>query len=90
MEGCDYLLHVALLSVKLHDDDFVRPAVAGVKRALKFAKKHKVKKVLTSSVAAIFESDNDKEYFDETDWSDPEYEKINPYAKSKTLAEKAA
>ena len=93
MKGCDYLLHVASpLSVKLHDDDFfVRPAVAGVKRALQFAKKHKVKKVvLTSSVAAIFESDNDKEYFDETDWSDPEYEKINPYAKSKTLAEKAA
>ena len=93
MEGCDYLLHVASpLSVKLHDDDFfVKPAVAGVKRALKFAKKHKVKKVvLTSSVAAIFESNNDKEYFDESDWSDPEYEKINPYAKSKTLAEKAA
>ena len=46
MKGCDYLLHVASpLSVKLHDDDFfVKPAVAGVKRALKFAKKHKVKK----------------------------------------------
>ena len=54
MRGCDYLLHVASpLSVKAYDDDyFVKPAVAGVKRAFKFAKKHKIKKVvLTSSVA---------------------------------------
>ena len=93
MKGCDYLLHVASpLSVNLYDDDFfVKPAVAGVKRAFKFAKKHNVKKVvLTSSVAAIFESNNNKEYLDETDWSDPEYTEISPYAKSKALAEKAA
>ena len=93
MKGCDYLLHIASpLSVKAYDDDFfVKPAVAGVKRAFKFAMKHNVKKVvLTSSVAAIIETDEDKEYFDETDWSDLESKKINSYAKSKTLAEKAA
>lgn len=93
MKGCDYLLHIASpLSVKAYDDDyFVKPAVAGVKRAFKFAMKHNVKKVvLTSSVAAIIETDEDKEYFDETDWSDLESRKINSYAKSKTLAEKAA
>ena len=93
MKGCDYLLHIASpLSVKVHDEDFfVKPAVAGVKRAFKFAKKHNIKKVvLTSSVAAIFESGENKEYFDETDWSDPENPEINHYAKSKTLAEKAA
>ena len=35
MKGCDYLLHIASpLSVKVHDEDFfVKPAVAGVKRA---------------------------------------------------------
>jgi dihydroflavonol-4-reductase len=93
MRGCDYLMHVASpLSVKAYDDDyFVKPAVAGVKRAFKFAKKHNIKKVvLTSSVAAIFESDEDKKYYDENDWSDPKSHKINSYSKSKTLAEKAA
>jgi dihydroflavonol-4-reductase len=93
MQGCDYLLHVASpLSIQKHDDDFfIKPAVAGVKRAFKFAKKHKVKKVvLTSSVAAILETDEGKEYFDETDWSDVESRQIGSYAKSKTLAEKAA
>jgi dihydroflavonol-4-reductase len=93
MQGCDYLLHVASpLSMQARDDDyFVKPAVAGVKRAFKFAKKHNNKKVvLTSSVAAIIETDEDKEYFDETDWSDVESREIGSYSKSKTLAEKAA
>ena len=93
MQGCDYLLHVASpISVQAHDEDFfVKPAVAGVKRAFKFAKKHNIKKVvLTSSVAAIIETNEDKEYFDETDWSDPKSAGISHYAKSKTLAEKAA
>ena len=93
MQGCDYLLHVASpLSIQKHDDDFfIKPAVAGVKRAFKFAKKHNIKKVvLTSSVAAILETDEGKEYFDETDWSDVESRQIGSYAKSKTLAEKAA
>ena len=47
MQGCDYLLHVASpISVQAHDEDFfVKPAVAGVKRAFKFAKKHNIKKV---------------------------------------------
>ena len=41
MEGCDYLLHVASpIALENHDEDFfVKPAVAGVKRAMKFAKK---------------------------------------------------
>ena len=93
MEGCDYLLHVASpIALENHDEDFfVKPAVAGVKRAMKFAKKHNVKKVvLTSSVAAIFETMETKSYFDETDWSDPDNPAISHYSKSKTLAEKAA
>ena len=93
MEGCDYLLHVASpIALENHDEDFfVKPAVAGVKRAMKFAKKHNVKKVvLTSSVAAIFETMETKSFYDETDWSDPENPAISHYSKSKTLAEKAA
>ena len=93
MEGCDYLLHVASpIALENHNEDFfVKPAVAGVKRAFEFAKKHNVKKVvLTSSVAAIFDTLEEKTDYDETDWSDPENPSISHYAKSKTLAEKAA
>ena len=93
MEGCDYLLHVASpIALENHNEDFfVKPAVEGVKRALKFAKKHNIKKVvLTSSVAAIFDSIEEKTYYDESDWSDPNNPTISHYAKSKTLAEKAA
>ncbi len=45
--GCDYVLHVASpISLDAQDEEyFVGPAVAGVERALKFAKKHQVKKV---------------------------------------------
>ena len=93
MEGCDYLIHVAspIALERKSEDFFVKPAVAGVKRALKFAKKHNIKKViLTSSVAAIFHGIELKEYYDENDWSDPENPSIDHYSKSKTLAEKAA
>ena len=93
MEGCDYLLHVASpIALENHNEDFfVKPAVAGVKRAFKFAKKHNVKKVvLTSSVAAIFDTLEEKTYYDETDWSDPDNPSISHYSKSKTLAERAA
>ena len=93
MEGCDYLLHVASpIALENHNEDFfVKPAVAGVKRAFEFAKKHNVKKVvLTSSVAAIFDTLEEKTYYDETDWSDPDNPSISHYSKSKTLAERAA
>ena len=93
MDGCDYLLHVASpIALENHNEDFfVKPAVAGVKRAMKFAKRHNVKKVvLTSSVAAIFETIESKSYYDESDWSDPDSPAISHYAKSKTLAEKTA
>ena len=93
MEGCDYLLHVASpIALENHDEDFfVKPAVAGVNRAMRFAKKHNLKKVvLTSSVAAIYETMESKSYYDENDWSDPENPAISHYSKSKTLAERAA
>ena len=93
MQGCDYLLHIASpLALQNYEEEyFVKPAVEGSMRALNFAKKHNVKKVvLTSSVAAIFETGTEKVFYDESDWSDPNSSKISNYAKSKTLAEKAA
>jgi dihydroflavonol-4-reductase len=93
MEGCDYLLHVASpISLERTDEDyFVQPAIDGVNRALSFAKKHSVKKVvLTSSVASIFDTIEKKDIYDESDWSDTDNPAISAYSKSKTLAEKAA
>ena len=93
MAGCDYLLHVASpISLERTDEDyFVKPAIDGVNRALSFAKKHSVKKVvLTSSVAAIFDTMEKKDIYDESDWSDPDNPHISAYSKSKTLAERAA
>ena len=93
MEGCDYLLHVASpISLERTDEDyFVQPAIDGVNRALSYAKKHNIKKViLTSSVAAIFDSLEKKDIYDESDWSDPNNPHISAYSKSKTLAERAA
>ena len=47
MSGCDYLIHVASpIALDTHNEDFfVKPAVAGVNRALTFAKKHNIKKL---------------------------------------------
>ena len=56
MDGCDYVLHVASPFVLSDESEefFVKPAVEGATRALKFAQKHHVKKVvLTSSFAAV-------------------------------------
>jgi len=93
MAGCDYLLHVASpISLERTDEEyFIKPAIDGVNRALSFAKKHGVKKVvLTSSVAAIFDTMEKKNIYDESDWSDPDNPHISAYSKSKTLAERAA
>ncbi len=48
--------------------------------------------VLTSSSAAVttVAGNVGTERFDESDWSDPSWSGITPYAKSKTLAERAA
>ena len=94
IRDCNYVLHVASPFVLTDEDEdfFVKPAVEGVQRALKFSKKHNVKKViLTSSFAAIHETlNNRQESFDEEDWSNPNKPGISFYAKSKTMTELAA
>ena len=95
VDGCDYVLHVAspfILEVPSDEDVLIRPAVDGTLRVLNACSKANVKKVvLTSSVAAIAYGHGDEKTFDESDWSNVgEDSGITPYAKSKTLAEKAA
>lgn len=97
VEGVQLVLHVASpfpAKQPRDENDLIRPAVDGTLRVLKAAKAAGTvtRVVVTSSVAAVaygvaFENGRT---FTEEDWSDPQGRSITPYAKSKTLAEKAA
>lgn len=94
LRGCDYVLHVAspLPAQEPKDEnDLIIPAREGSLRVLRAAAAGEVKRVvLTSSVAAVFEGHGaGRLNFDENDWSNLDG-KIGAYAKSKTLAERAA
>jgi nucleoside-diphosphate-sugar epimerase len=93
--GCEYVLHVASPlppSVPKHEDELIVPAREGTLRVLRAARDAGVKRVvLTSSFAAIGYGHKVRETpFNETDWTDPSGDDVAPYAKSKTLAERAA
>jgi nucleoside-diphosphate-sugar epimerase len=95
VQGCDYVLHVAspiLERVPKDANEMIVPAREGTLRVLRAARDAGVKRVvLTSSFAAIGygQKPQDKP-FDETDWTEPNGANVQPYAKSKTLAERAA
>jgi len=93
--GCDYVLHVASPFPPMlpkHEDDLIVPAREGALRVLHAAREAGVKRVvLTSSFAAIGYGHRSRpEVFDETSWTDPGGPDVQPYAKSKTLAERVA
>ncbi|MEZ4317598.1 MAG: NAD-dependent epimerase/dehydratase family protein [Myxococcota bacterium] len=94
MDGVRFVHHVASpfpAAVPEHEDDLIRPAREGTLRVLRAARTAGVERVvLTSSFAAIgYGAGEPPAVFDETCWSDPNG-RIAPYAKSKTLAERAA
>jgi dihydroflavonol-4-reductase len=93
--GCTYVQHVASPNppaAPRHEDELIRPAVDGTLRVLRAcADSGTVRRVvLTSSVTAV--TIGPDRYSDtvrtEADWSDPDL--CPAYAKSKTLAERAA
>lgn len=94
VQGCDYVLHVAspLGGQGESLEDLVKPAREGTLRVLAAATRAKVRRiVVTSSCAAV----TPREVLgdttsDETLWSDLEDPNLDPYRKSKTIAEKAA
>jgi len=93
--GCDYVLHVASPfpeTVPKNEDELIVPAREGALRVLRASRDAGVKRVvLTSSFAAIGYGHKPQQTpFDETSWTDPKGEDVLPYAKSKTLAERAA
>jgi nucleoside-diphosphate-sugar epimerase len=92
--GCDAVLHVAsptLTSAPRSDDEMVTPARDGVLRVLRAARDAGVRRVvLTSAIGAIAYGHPERTTpFTEDDWTNVDAG-IQPYQKSKTLAERAA
>ncbi|MEL0194829.1 MAG: NAD-dependent epimerase/dehydratase family protein, partial [Acidimicrobiaceae bacterium] len=74
-------------------EDLIRPAVDGTLRALEAARAAGVNRViLTSSVAAVLHDPaaSPTATINESNWTDPEGERVSAYEASKTLAERAA
>jgi nucleoside-diphosphate-sugar epimerase len=93
--GCEYVLHIASpfpATLPQHEDELIVPAREGALRVLRAARDAGVKRVvLTSSFAAVgYGQEVRQAPFDENDWTDPTAADVQPYAKSKTLAERAA
>jgi dihydroflavonol-4-reductase len=92
-EGCEYVLHVASpfpAGRPSHEDELIVPAREGTLRVLRASVSKGVRRVvLTSSFAAIgYGHPQRTTPFDEKDWTTPF--DVSAYAKSKTLAERAA
>ncbi len=92
MRGCTFVLHVAspfLLAEPKDENELIAPAVEGTKRVIAAAQRADVKRlVLTSSTFAIIGGKDSGRYGPDA-WSDITAN-IGAYAKSKTLAERAA
>ena len=93
--GCDFVLHVASPfppTVPKNEDELIIPAREGALRVLKAARAAGVRRVvMTSSFAAVGYGHKDRPTpFDEHDWTDLSSPDVQPYPKSKTLAERAA
>ncbi|WP_431878619.1 SDR family oxidoreductase [Amycolatopsis sacchari] len=95
VRGCDYVLHVASpfpATVPRHEDDLIVPARDGALRVLRAARDAGVRRVvLTSSFAAMsYGHGGIDRTFTEQDWTNVDGAGVSAYAKSKTLAERAA
>ena len=93
--GCKYVLHVASpfpAKAPKTDDELIIPARDGALRILRAARAAGVSRVvLTSSLVAIaYGHPPQTAPFDETSWTNLADKNLTAYAKSKTIAEKAA
>jgi nucleoside-diphosphate-sugar epimerase len=101
MRGCQLVIHTAspffVTGIKNAENELVRPARAGTENVLESALRTRTVKrvVLTSSVAAIFGDNADirsapGKIFTEQNWNRTSSAQHNPYAYSKTVAERLA
>ena len=96
LRGADVLMHTASPFPMIQPSDentVIRPAVDGALRALKAAKAAGIGRVvMTSSIVAVESTDlpAGRSKYTEDDWTNTERKTTTPYAKSKTLAERAA
>jgi nucleoside-diphosphate-sugar epimerase len=92
LKGTDYIVHTASpfpLAAPKDEMEIIRPAVDGTLAVMEAAKVNKCKKVvITSSVATVMFNETVEDR--KLNWNDWSPEKIDPYPKSKLLAEKAA
>jgi dihydroflavonol-4-reductase len=88
------VLHVAsplFLKVPKDENEMIVPAREGTLRVLRASSRAGVKRVvMTSSVAAIAYGTPRDHFYTEKDWTNVAGGDVDPYAKSKTVAERAA
>ena len=101
MQGCQLVMHTAspffITKIKNPEEELLRPAKEGTRNVLEAVKRTPTVKrvVLTSSLAAIYGDNVDIKLapggvFTEKEWNVTSSAKHQPYAYSKTIAEKEA
>ena len=98
VQGCEYVHHIASpfpSHIPKNEDELIVPAREGTLRVLRAARDAGVRRVvLTASFASVGSGwGQRKEPFTEEDWSildESQGFKVDPYPKSKTIAERAA
>jgi nucleoside-diphosphate-sugar epimerase len=101
MQDCELVIHTAspffITGIKNPEEELIRPAKEGTRNVLESAKRNPTVKriVLTSSVVAIYGDNVDIELakggiFTEKEWNVTSSADHQPYAYSKTIAEKEA
>jgi nucleoside-diphosphate-sugar epimerase len=95
VQGCDFVLHVASPfppAQPKDPDELIVPAREGTLRVLEASLGAGVRRVVvTSSVAAVRGGVKETSApLSEADWTDPDDLRLEPYTRSKTIAERAA
>jgi nucleoside-diphosphate-sugar epimerase len=93
MAGCDHVLHIASplgREAPRDRDALIAPARDGTLRVLKAAVAAGIDRVVMTSAAATARQRGSAAISNETVWADPEDPLLDPYRRSKVLAERAA
>jgi dihydroflavonol-4-reductase len=93
-QGCEYVLHIAspFPSAQPKDpEEIIAPARDGTRRVIEASLAARVQRiVVTSSAASVHYAPGPPRPLTEEDWTDPSDPRLNPYERSKTIAEKTA